>query len=978
MDTMEPIECGVTQRKSRCHSSETERSSPVSTSYGGSSQSPRDNGGTSSCSDARDERERKSKGERNGQSRRLLQASPGSWKIPEKTETQDRELNGSDRVEITSPSFKQDRKQQKARHSLASKVCSSRKHAEILPAESEAIGGEDEDDLSNYRTFERLVQLSELQEEVSLLHKRLAEELELRAVLESALEHDSGALTKFPRHLPISARELLANITLLEVAVLKLEEQSSLLQDEVGQARIEREIAELRYSSAHGVRLRSEGLSLNCASSDSNEVLRDDHSVRLSSTVPSCEGQKSNTASSSTPTETTSLQSCMSLRQEPQFKEQPQKGWKEQRALTLRQDLRLTIPEFSEEDHATVSPWSMHHEYDSISDRQSQIIKSFWKRNPLEEEDHWIPLIEHEPQVLFAEAYCDSPQDSNMGLCHVPVASVTHNEDSPCFSPAIIAETLRPLSPDLADLAEEDDKSFIPVAEVLWKPSTVKPSTFSNDLETEIPTIAVLTTKPESWSFTSEDDHPRPESGSAPHSMVFEDQPWAQLAEAPSVDEQKTKYRNGVMNVRELRRQGTLDKNSEKTKSFDSSRTSSISSVKSGTLLSPIWSPVDTRTENRNAYESRGSVEMENGCNLALSFNTPNELSEQMVRCMISIYRHLADSNNTNKESSPLGKTQSPTSPFTATTNLSASVSESSLLSVIRSPLVDLRSKEVLGNEASPDPFKSRGKIPWADIGPYAHAMEVGWLSVGKDQLEFAAQALRSFKILVEQLSRVDPSNLKHEEKLAFWINLYNALLMHAYLAYGIPKSDLKFFALLQKAAYTVGGHSFNAATMEFCLLRSKSTAHRPQLNLLMSLHKNKLTEDQSKFGIDHLESLVSFGLCSGTRSSPMVRVYTAKHVKSQLEDALHDYTRAAVGISAKGRLLVPKLLYTYAREHVEDADLLDWVCNFLPSNQVAVVFEVIQQRRHRILGSKNFNVLPNDFTFRYLFPAEVCPKREF
>ena len=130
------------------------------------------------------------------------------------------------------------------------------------------------------------------------------------------------------------------------------------------------------------------------------------------------------------------------------------------------------------------------------------------------------------------------------------------------------------------------------------------------------------------------------------------------------------------------------------------------------------------------------------------------------------------------------------------------------------------------------------------------------------------------------------------------------------------------------QAAYTVGGHSFNAATIEFCLLRSKSTAHRRQLvstaslsvtnsfalvcidlhffgfyswasnsilvylqsifhnrrdhkhlltppsmiqTLLMSLHKNKLSEDQSKFGIDHPESLVSFGLCSGTRSSPMV-----------------------------------------------------------------------------------------------------------
>lgn len=108
------------------------------------------------------------------------------------------------------------------------------------------------------------------------------------------------------------------------------------------------------------------------------------------------------------------------------------------------------------------------------------------------------------------------------------------------------------------------------------------------------------------------------------------------------------------------------------------------------------------------------------------------------------------------------------------------------------------------------------------------------------------------------------------------------------------------------------------------------------------------------------------------------VRVYTSKHVKSQLEDALHDYTRAAVGISTKGRLLVPKLLYTYAREFVEDSGLLDWICNRLPSNQVAVVFECIQQRRHRFLGSRNFNVLPNDYTFRYIFPAEVFSKTVF
>jgi len=145
-----------------------------------------------------------------------------------------------------------------------------------------------------------------------------------------------------------------------------------------------------------------------------------------------------------------------------------------------------------------------------------------------------------------------------------------------------------------------------------------------------------------------------------------------------------------------------------------------------------------------------------------------------------------------------------------------------------------------------------------------------------------------------------------------------------------------------------------------------------------MALNKNKLTESQSQFAIDKPEPLTSFALSSGIWSSPMVRVYTPKHVHSQLEDALQDYTRASVGISPKGRLLIPKLLYTYARENVEDSDILDWVCNLLPSNQVAVVFDCIQQRRHRILTSRNFNIIPLDFTFRYLFPAEVGLKKIF
>jgi hypothetical protein len=138
---------------------------------------------------------------------------------------------------------------------------------------------------------------------------------------------------------------------------------------------------------------------------------------------------------------------------------------------------------------------------------------------------------------MFAEAYYGSPHDRNGDPYLASVGYAAHDKDSSRFSPTVGAETPQTRGPDMADLAEDDDKSSLPIAEVLWKPSTIKPSAFPKDSEKKMPKMVLLTTKPESWSFTSEDDHPRLESGSVYHSMVFEDLPCAQVVEAPSIDE---------------------------------------------------------------------------------------------------------------------------------------------------------------------------------------------------------------------------------------------------------------------------------------------------------------------------------------------------------------------------------------------------------------------------------------------------------
>ncbi|KAL0900259.1 hypothetical protein Bca101_084220 [Brassica carinata] len=347
----------------------------------------------------------------------------------------------------------------------------------------------------------------------------------------------------------------------------------------------------------------------------------------------------------------------------------------------------------------------------------------------------------------------------------------------------------------------------------------------------------------------------------------------------------------------------------------------------------------------------------------------PNLLSEEMVRCMKNIFMSLADQTKASSKESQLSPVASPRGHLSSSSSWWPSTERSKISSWVQSPQIDIQSNnDVLATGNVFDPYRVRGKLSWAEIGNYSLASEVSWMSVGKKQLAYASGALRRFRTLVEQLARVNPIHLSCDEKLAFWINVYNALIMHAYLAYGVPKSDMKLFSLMQKAAYTVGGHSYTAATMEYVILKMKPPTHRPQIALLLAINKLKVSEEQRKSSIDTHEPLLSFALSCGMYSSPAVRIYTAKGVKEELLEAQREYIQASVGLSSKGKLLVPKMLHCYAKSAVEDSNLGVWISKYLPPHQAAFVEQCISQRRQSLLSSRNCGILPFDSRFRYLF----------
>ncbi|XVE97805.1 hypothetical protein REPUB_Repub03eG0050500 [Reevesia pubescens] len=374
-------------------------------------------------------------------------------------------------------------------------------------------------------------------------------------------------------------------------------------------------------------------------------------------------------------------------------------------------------------------------------------------------------------------------------------------------------------------------------------------------------------------------------------------------------------------------------------------------------LTDPIARPCNEEEAEENMVDmSPSEAVIDNNYNVENLWRHPNQLSEEMVLRMRDIFIFLADSSEFSSSECLV----SPASLHCPLANFLAPFSDSPMAtSLVRSP----------SGGVADDPFGVSGKADWtSSIGTYSTAVEVSWLSVGKKELEYAAMALKRFRLLVGQLVRVDPSQMSYDEKLAFWINLYNALIMHAYLAYGVPRNDIKLFSLMQKAAYTVGGLSVSAAEIECTVLKMNPAAYQPQIAAVLALQKFKASEELRKYTIDHPEPLLYFALSCGLHSSPAVRIFRPENVNELLKRSMKDYIQASVGISNKGKLLVPKLLHCFAKGVVEDSILPDWICQFLSPRQASMVRDCLSRNKWRLLGARSFSVLPFDSRFRFLF----------
>uniref|UniRef100_A0A3P8XNY3 Uncharacterized protein n=2 Tax=Esox lucius TaxID=8010 RepID=A0A3P8XNY3_ESOLU len=202
------------------------------------------------------------------------------------------------------------------------------------------------------------------------------------------------------------------------------------------------------------------------------------------------------------------------------------------------------------------------------------------------------------------------------------------------------------------------------------------------------------------------------------------------------------------------------------------------------------------------------------------------------------------------------------------------------------------------------------------------------YLSTDGKSVDYKAMSLspvfEHYCELAVQLQRVELLSLTREEKLAFFINTYNALVIHGNLRLGAPTNMWQRYRFFNYVSYLIGGEVFTLQDIENGVLRGN---RKGVAQLLRPFSK---TDPRLQVALPDAEPLVHFALNCGAKGCPPIKTYTPQDVDSQLRTAAEAFLEDDGGCmvdSEKGEVRLSQIFKWYKADFGgTDEKLLNWI----------------------------------------------------
>lgn len=216
--------------------------------------------------------------------------------------------------------------------------------------------------------------------------------------------------------------------------------------------------------------------------------------------------------------------------------------------------------------------------------------------------------------------------------------------------------------------------------------------------------------------------------------------------------------------------------------------------------------------------------------------------------------------------------------------------------------------------------------------------------------------AFQRYCDLAVRLQRVELRSLSREEKLAFFINTYNALVIHGNLRLGAPTNMWQRYRFFNYVSYLIGGEVFTLQDIENGVLRGN---RKGVAQLLKPFSK---TDPRLQVALPDAEPLIHFALNCGAKACPPIKTYTPQDIDSQLRMAAEAFLEnddACVVDSGKGEVRLSQIFKWYKADFGgTDEKLLNWVLEHMSESPKKTSLQSVLSG-----GKVRLSYLPYDWT---------------
>jgi len=197
----------------------------------------------------------------------------------------------------------------------------------------------------------------------------------------------------------------------------------------------------------------------------------------------------------------------------------------------------------------------------------------------------------------------------------------------------------------------------------------------------------------------------------------------------------------------------------------------------------------------------------------------------------------------------------------------------------------------------------------------------------------------RQYTFAAAELQRVDLFGLDHDERLAFFVNVYNTLCLHCHVVLGTPTNFFRRWMFFRRMSYRIAGLDFSLDDIEHGILRGNKRP--PSLKFMQQLRPS---DPKCQYVLKKREGRIHFVISAGTASDPPIRILDADNVEEELHFSTDEFLNHTVQINvAKRCITIPKIFSWYAEDFPSpQAELLKWIAQYLKADQQVLLLSIV------------------------------------